>query len=154
MKNTNTFGVHFTIRQNKIKNGKVPIYARITVNKSRIDISMKRMVEPEEWNQIKGYAKPKSETLKLLNSYLEEVRSKIVSHYQHLKLRDEIITAAILKNEYLELNEKVNDRTLLWLATEHNVIRETRHVGKSKGFVHFLLLYWLILCRCDGTKSH
>lgn len=126
MKNTDTFGVHFTIRQSKIKNGKVPIYARITVNKSRVDLSIKREVVPEEWNNFRGFAKPKTETQKLLNNYLEEVRSKIVNHYQQIKLKNGMITAANLKNEYLGLNEKVKDRTLLWLATEHNVIMEKK----------------------------
>jgi hypothetical protein len=44
MRNENTFGIHFILRMNKVKNGKAPLYARITVNSSRIEISLKILV--------------------------------------------------------------------------------------------------------------
>ena len=44
MKTTNTFGVHFLIRQDKLKEGKAPVYARITVNTDRILIGLKQWI--------------------------------------------------------------------------------------------------------------
>ena len=32
MRTANTFGIQFIIRNDKLKNGKSPIYARITIN--------------------------------------------------------------------------------------------------------------------------
>jgi hypothetical protein len=36
-------------------------------------------IEKGDWNQGKGAAKPKTPALKQLNSYLEEVRAKVVT---------------------------------------------------------------------------
>ena len=73
-RNDNTFGIHFILRMNKVKNGKAPLYARITVNASRIEVSLKTLVEISDWNPSKGLAKPKNEKAKELNSFLEQVR--------------------------------------------------------------------------------
>jgi len=69
MRNDNTFGIHFILRMNKVKNGKAPLYARITVNASRIEVSLKTLVEISDWNPSKGLAKPKNEKAKELNSF-------------------------------------------------------------------------------------
>lgn len=82
MRSTNTFGIHFVLRMNRGKNGKAAIYVRIVVNKSRCEVALKRMVDLTDWNQSKGLAKPKNETLKSLNSYLEQCRCILASHYQ------------------------------------------------------------------------
>jgi hypothetical protein len=44
MKTKNTFGVHFTIRLNRMKDGKCPVYLRIVVNGTRSELSLKSMV--------------------------------------------------------------------------------------------------------------
>lgn len=54
----NTFGVIFYLRKYKATNdGKAPIYARITVNGHRTDVSVKRSIDPANWNSNKGMAK-------------------------------------------------------------------------------------------------
>ena len=40
MKTTNTFGISFYLRRYKIKDGKVPIYVRITVDGKRTDLAL------------------------------------------------------------------------------------------------------------------
>jgi len=105
MKSANTFGVHYTLRQNRPVNGKFPIYVRITVNKSRCELALKTYLQKEDWNALKGAAKPKNQELKELNSYLEEVRSKLVVHYQQLALKGGEVTAEAVKNSYLGISE-------------------------------------------------
>ena len=41
----NTFGVQFLIRQDKLKEGKVPVYVRITVNGKIIHFALKQWVD-------------------------------------------------------------------------------------------------------------
>jgi len=54
----NTFGVAFYLKKQKTTQaGKSPIYARITVNGKRIEISVKRSIEENNWNATKGMAK-------------------------------------------------------------------------------------------------
>jgi len=71
MKGKNSFGVHFILRQARSRNGKSPIYARISVNGSRSEITVKAFVDPDDWNDSKGAARPKSDELRELNNYLE-----------------------------------------------------------------------------------
>jgi hypothetical protein len=53
----NTFGVIFYLRKYKVGAvGRIPIYARITVNGKRTDVSVKRSIEPGNWNANKGMA--------------------------------------------------------------------------------------------------
>ena len=44
MRTTNTFGIQFITRMNKVKDGLAPIYARVTVDARRIEISLKRFI--------------------------------------------------------------------------------------------------------------
>jgi hypothetical protein len=60
---------------NKVKDGLAPIYARVTVDARRIEISLKRFINPVEWNGKKGVARGNREEVKSLNHYLEEVWS-------------------------------------------------------------------------------
>ena len=122
MKKTNTFGVHLVIRLNRMKDGKCPIHLRIVVNGTRSELSLKSMVAPEDWNLRKGLAKPKNESLKLLNNYFEDVRGRLYTHYRELKIEGDVVTAEAVKNSYLGIKKESNNYSLLWLAREHNKI--------------------------------
>ena len=50
MQTSKTFSLHFWINSAKIKGKKAPIYARITINGERIEISLKRNVEVTYWD--------------------------------------------------------------------------------------------------------
>lgn len=55
MTNKNTFGVHFVLRSNKTEDeGKFPVYARITVNQTRCEFSLKHSLRRNDWNSGKG----------------------------------------------------------------------------------------------------
>jgi integrase len=115
----NTFGVIFYLRKYKATNdGKTPIYARITVNGSRIDLSVKRSIEPGNWNANKGMAKGSREEIVRLNNYLEQYRSGIVESYQTLLLQKKLITAELVKNKFI--GEDQADFTLCKLMDYHN----------------------------------
>jgi hypothetical protein len=72
---------------NKVKDGLAPIYARVTVDARRIEIPLKRFINPVEWNGKKGVARGNREEVKSLNHYLEEVRSKLVGCYQEMQIQ-------------------------------------------------------------------
>jgi len=135
MKSNNTFGLHFTLRLNREVNDKFPIYARIVVNKSRVELALKCFLQKEDWNGIKGKATPKNEELKQLNSYLEEVRAKLVNHYRELEINDQVLTAEVVKNAYLGTDIQENQYTLLWVAEEHNrSMEKTLKPGTLKNY--------------------
>jgi len=59
MKTVNTtFGVLFYLKTQKTSiQGKAPICARVTVNGKRTEISVKRSVNANEWDEKKRYCK-------------------------------------------------------------------------------------------------
>jgi site-specific recombinase XerD len=115
----NTFGVIFYLRKYKATNdGKTPIYARITVNGHRTDVSVKRSIDPDNWNANKGMAKGSKEEIVKLNNYLEQYRSGIVESYQQLLLQKKLITAELVKDKFT--GEDQAAFTLCKLMEYHN----------------------------------
>ena len=105
MKTTSTFGIHFVLRSNKIIDGTAPIHARITVNTSRCEISIKRRIPVDNWNKGKGMAKGKSQEINMLNSYLEQIRSQLTNHYQDLVVNKQEVTPEAIKNKFFGVDE-------------------------------------------------
>lgn len=118
MRTTNTFGIHFITRVNKSKDGLAPLYARVTVDARRVEISLRRLVDPADWNSNKGMARGSREEIKTLNHYLEEVRSKIMRCYQETQLEKQLITAETIKNKFLGIDQQ--EHTLCSLTNYHN----------------------------------
>lgn len=120
MRTTNTFGIQFIIRKNKAKEDLAPIYVRITVDARRVEISLKRWINPNEWDSGKGKAKGSKGETKSLNHYLEEVRTRLVENYQELQVQKQLITADTIKDLFLGLDQK--DYTLCKLVEYHNQV--------------------------------
>jgi site-specific recombinase XerD len=102
---TATFGVHFVIRKEKAKDGKAPVFARVTVNNQRCEVSIKKSVPIRDWDSRKGKVKSLTDEYKNLNSFLEQVRTILVEHYQDLVVENEEVTPAAVKNRFLGLEE-------------------------------------------------
>jgi len=76
MKTTHTFGIQFIIRTGKKDKDTGLVYARITVETRRIEISLKKTIAVEEWNKARGMAKGFSPEAKKFNSYLVDMQQK------------------------------------------------------------------------------
>lgn len=118
MTRTNTFGVIFYLKKQKEKEGKAPIYARITVDGKRSEVSIKKEIDVANWSFGKGMAKGKGEEIRMLNTYLEQIRSRMVECYQQLQLRKLLITSDSVKNRFLGIEEK--EHSLMNLFDYHN----------------------------------
>jgi site-specific recombinase XerD len=128
-----TLGIHFVLRTNKANKGIAPIYARITVNSKRCEVSIKRKIHMDSWNSGKGMAKPSTSENKQLNSYLEQIRKMMVESYQNLVLSKQVITTEAIKNKFLGLD--ISDMTLCKLIEYHNTnCKETIRWGTLKNY--------------------
>jgi len=115
----NTFGVAFYLKKQKTTQaGKSPIYARITVNGKRIEISVKRSIEENNWNATKGMAKGSREEITKLNKYLDQFKASIIDSYQQLLLQKKFITAELLKEKVTGADQA--EFTLCKLMEYHN----------------------------------
>lgn len=118
MKTISTFGIHFVLKSNKIVNGTAPIYARITVDTSRCEISVKKRILITSWHKGKGMAKGSNPEIGRLNSYLEQIRSQLTSHYQDLVVSKKTITPTAIKDLFFGIDE--SGETLNGLVEYHN----------------------------------
>jgi integrase/recombinase XerD len=133
MKTSSTFGIVYYLRKYKVRDGKAPIYARITVDGKRTDLALKRYIEIGNWNGAKGMAKGKSEEIRVLNTYLEQIRSRLVECYQELILEKKFITADSVKNKFCCFEEK--EHSLMSLFDYHNTeMKTTLEWGTLKNY--------------------
>jgi site-specific recombinase XerD len=118
MQTSQSFGIHFTTRPDKARDGKEPIYACVTVNKQRAYIALKHNVDPKNWDSGKGTAKGNKDEVKSINNYLGEVRNTISNNYKQLQLKGRMLSAKAVKDLYLGAEEEVY--TLSRLFIYHN----------------------------------
>lgn len=76
MNTQSTFKVSFYVRNDKKdKQGDVPVYMRVTVNGSRVEISTNRKINLSNWSSS-GKAKGYKSEIKEFNNYLDLLRRK------------------------------------------------------------------------------
>lgn len=114
-----TYSVLFFLkRSKKLRNGLVPVYARITVNGERTQFSCQIEVEESQWDSSNGCVKGNTKAAKNINEQLEIIRMNIRQHKVALEEKGEIISSTSLHDHYKGLD---NDRKMvLELFKEHN----------------------------------
>ncbi|MES2375057.1 MAG: site-specific integrase [Bacteroidota bacterium] len=119
MRSSNTFGIQFVIRLPKQqKNDQATVFARISVNGRRCEISLKKKVNPQNWDEAKGKARgPKDETRKL-NEHIERIRTLIADGYHQLIQQKKVVTVDAVKSLFLGADD--NEITLIKLGEYHN----------------------------------
>jgi len=114
-----TLSLLFFVKRTKLlRNGEAPVYMRITVKGKRLELSINRGVELNKWSSVKGAAIGNTKEAKLLNRYIEAIRTQLHSHIQLLREGDKPISAQSIKNKYLGIEDK--EETILELYKEHN----------------------------------
>tara|TARA_R110000868_G_scaffold68570_1_gene202719 strand:- start:17161 stop:17436 length:276 start_codon:yes stop_codon:yes gene_type:complete len=74
----NTFSILFYPKQSDVdKEGKSPIYMRITVNGKRSEVSIQRKIEVSNWNLKAGKVRGTTSDVKNLNRFMDSIKSKI-----------------------------------------------------------------------------
>lgn len=140
MKNLNTFSVLFWLKHANAKNGKAPLYARITVNGKRAELSLKRKLSISKWDSTKNKLKGLSDEAKLVNTYIKQVNSKLFEIYQKLKNDNKRVSSSIIKSLFLgndkkhftlsdiiEYHNKHMKTTLRW-GTQKNYFTTNRYI--------------------------
>jgi len=113
-----TFSVLFFTRKLNRNKKELSIYARITVNGKCAEMSLKRKTSVNEWDSSKGRLKGTSPRIKTLNSYLDQVYSKLLDTQKRILDKDTLITADKVKASYLGLDEE--HKTLKDIIHYHN----------------------------------
>ncbi len=117
MKTSKTFKILIWQNTAKRKNNLAPIYARITVNGKRAEISLGTTYAIDFWDSKMSRAIGRSATARVLNEELDTIHTDITNSYKELLKEGKHITAQLIKARYLKLDN--NQMTLLKLDTYH-----------------------------------
>ena len=124
-----TFNILFYLKKNSVKKtGYAPLMVRITINGESAPFSLKAEAKPDDWDTKAGRLYGRTKEANALNTYIDEVRSKIRKHYRELCDRESVVTAAMVRDAFLGLN--THRDTLLCLFDRHNENYKTL-VGKQ-----------------------
>ncbi|WP_268225144.1 site-specific integrase [Sinomicrobium oceani] len=118
MQTSTTFSIHFWLKKTaKRKNGQIPVYARITVDGIRADLSTKRTTKSEYWVTSAGRVNPRISGAKSINQYLDDVYARLMDCHKQLHAEGKRITAQAIKLRYLGKDRAVT--TLMELIDYH-----------------------------------
>jgi len=126
MKTTHSFSTDFLIRRCKENKKRALIYARITVDEERKEISLKEQIDAADWDPKKEIVKGKTEQVKSINQYIEDVRYKIKEKYRLLYDKEILITAETVKQAYLGTHALLKGHKLVELMDYYNKIWEPK----------------------------
>lgn len=124
-----TFKVLFYTKNQSVKNGKVPVMGRITVNGTQTGFSCKREIAIALWDAKGNRAKGKSEEARVLNQELDNIKAQVAKHYQYICDHDSFVSAKKVYNRYLGFGDDYH--TLMGLFREQ-IESYKEKVGKEK----------------------
>ena len=101
---------------------------RITINGKSAPFSLKAEAKPDDWDAKSGRLHGRTKEANDLNSYLDEVRSKIRKHYRELCERESKVSAEMVRDAFLGFN--THKDTLICLFDHFNENYKTL-VGKE-----------------------
>lgn len=82
------------------KDGRAPIYARITLNGQRKEISLGIKIFPEQWNHESGRVSGNTPDVFLMNSQITLAKANLERHYFNLTTQYDYVTADMVKKSY------------------------------------------------------
>lgn len=118
MRTDSTLAINFFVRKKRGNPNRYDIYARITVNKQRVELSLKRDIPVCKWDKIRGKAFEESQYLIDVNAYLDTVYGEILNVHRELHMERKLITAKLIKARYVGEDEM--NKTLMELVEYHN----------------------------------
>jgi hypothetical protein len=125
-----TFSILFWGNKARInKSGELPIYARVTVDGKRAEISLQRSVTASLWDQDAQRLKGKGEQPRTVNTYLDLTVANIQKIYNHLLSTEKYITAQMIKQRFTGADRDY--KTLVEAIEYHHLkMKEMVQVGE------------------------
>lgn len=117
MTEKNTFSISFYQRTDKVdKMNTAPVFMRVTVNGERAEIATNRRIGMDRWKD--GHPFGTRTDAKELQKDLDSMKMKVNSICRDMSDRNEVITAAKIKDRFLGRNK--SNKTILEAFTFHN----------------------------------
>lgn len=146
-----SFGLLFYLKKpTNYQKGTIPIYLRITVNGSRIELSTKRIIDPVRWNSSSERAIGTRDDSRALNAYLDTLQAKVYETKHNMIESNKIITASSIKDYLLgaeqrnkmliKIFENYNDNIKKLVGIDYSMATWTKY-DRTKRFVQ-LFIQW------------
>ncbi len=124
-----TFKILFYVNKQRMKEGRILVYARLTVNGKSTFVNCRTTLPPALWDSKANKAAGKSYEAQTVNHKLEHIRAQLERYYQRISDRDAYVTAERVKLAYLGMSEEYE--TLLEAFDKFN--RDFKqHVGVDR----------------------
>ncbi|MGW1455703.1 site-specific integrase [Salegentibacter agarivorans] len=117
MRTSQTFSISFIVRKKKNQSDLALLYARITVNGKFLEISLKRTIPIDKWNQVGNRLKGNSPESQQINKKIDETKALLYEAYDTLVKEDQVINAQKIKSRYLKSDQQ--HFTLNYLINYH-----------------------------------
>ena len=82
--NGNRFKVIFHLRVVTNDSNIWAVYARITINKKRIELSTRQSIKKESWDENNGMAYPINKECKQLNDFLDQLKGSYLEAFREM----------------------------------------------------------------------
>lgn len=110
------------VKKTKIRqNGEAPIYLRITIDGVRSEIATKKWVTPEKWNVSTQTVRGNTEEIRVTNTFLQTLLSKVDRIHFDLSIQDRIPTPDEIKNQLFGVDDRPKHKTICEAFDYHNL---------------------------------
>lgn len=127
MRTQSTFSVLFWIYSKRAKDNLTIIYARISINGRKLNISLKRKVDVTLWDPRKQRLQGKSLHAKELNQFLDQEHSKLFQCYQDLRMEDGVLSPESIKSRYFGDREHLFSLEDIFQYHNNNMFSKLKH---------------------------
>lgn len=154
MRSTHSFAINFIKRVCGTNRNHALLYARISLNGERVEISLKEKITAKDWDGNKEIVKGKSIEVKALNQHIDDIRYQIKSKYRLLQDSEMLITAGIIKQAYLGIHQLQKSHKLPELSDYYNKIwKEKLSKGSFKNYKTTIGYMKLFITACFNSKD-
>jgi hypothetical protein len=133
MMTTQKFHVNSMLNKQRQKDGKLQIFIRIYLDGKRTEIYTKHYVALKDWDSTNNSVKTTDPNSYLINTSIDEIKTKLNKQHVKLVVLEEEITLSKLKNHFLGKTDKETPthKTIMEAFDYHNLkMAETAKVGK------------------------
>ncbi len=118
MRTRSTFSISFWISTARRDDNTAKIYARITLDSRRVNLSLKYTIPVDMWDSKASKVLGRTQESQEINRYLKEVESELFQCYRELRSSTPYITPQMVKAKYF--GEDDSQMTLTGLFEYHN----------------------------------
>lgn len=120
MRNNQKFSVLIWPNKQKVKNGKAPIYIRISVDGKKTTFSTKHFIKPSDWNKKQSKVKSSSANSSQINSFIDRANYGLHQIFLDLCASGQMTTPLEIKNKFLGIEDEPTYKSIMDAFEYHN----------------------------------